>query len=557
MLNHLLVKNFALVEDLSIDFSDKFNVLTGETGAGKSIIVDALALLLGGRAQTELIRSGTEKAILEGAFFIPNSHHVWNYLRALEIENEDSESTLVLSREIALNGRNMCRINGRSFTLGQYQQVGLAIVDIHGQHDHQALLQGDKHLSLLDKYGNQEHQLLKEEVKRKYERYLSSKKEYEELKTSEKERLQKIDYLEFQLAEIKEAQIKQGEFEELARDVKLLTHAEKINENLHSAYEQLLGGERGVSSYDLLSKALSNLHELQDFDVTFKELIAQLEPALYLLEESASQIRKFYEELDYSPQRLAESEDRLHFLRNLCKKYGPNIEDVLLHAQNLAIELEKWVSSSVRSEELEVTVKKDYEEYDQAAEKLSDNRKKIAALIETKVIAELRDLAMADVQFEVKFFLNEPSAQGLERAEFFISPNPGEPLLPVAKIASGGELSRIILALKIIMAEIDEIGTLVFDEIDAGIGGKTVQKVAEKLARISKSQQVICVTHSPIIAASADRHLLLEKEVKDGRTRTIIHNIRAEDRIEELARMLGGDNPSLELKKYAQKIIKK
>mgnify|MGYP000954773518 FL=1 len=555
MLNHLLVKNFALVEDLAVDFSDNFNVMTGETGAGKSIIIDALALLLGGRAQAEFIRTGTEKAIIEGVFYLPDTHNIWEFLRELEIEQEDS--VLVLSREISLNGRNVCRINGRMFTLGQYQQVGLAIVDIHGQHDHQLLLQGDKHLYLLDKFGGQEHHLLKQEVKEKYESYLHIKRELQELRASEKERLQKIDYLSFQRDEIKQAQIQSGEFEELAQEVKLLAHAGKINENLHCAYEQLFGGENGISAYDFLSKALNNLQELQDFAPPLQEMFAQLEPALYLIEETASQIRDFKDELDYSPVRLEECENRFYLLKNLCKKYGPTIEDVLLHVQKVEIELEKWLSSSERLADLENKVKQSYEEYRQAAAALSAQRKNIAETIQKKAVTELVELAMPHVQFEVKFFPCEPSLQGLEQVEFYISPNPGEPLLPVAKIASGGELSRIILALKIIMAEIDEIGTLVFDEIDAGIGGKAAQKVAEKLERISTCQQVICVTHSPLIAAIADRHLLLEKVTEEGRTRTIIHQLNEAERIEELARMLGGDNPSEELKKHAGKILKR
>jgi len=555
MLEHLFVKNFALVEDLTIDFSDNFNVLTGETGAGKSIIIDALALLLGGRAQTEFIRSGTEKAVLEGTFFIPNSPFVWELLHEMGIEDEDS--TLVLSREISLNGRNVCRLNGRVFTLGQYQQLGLALVDLHGQHAHQTLLQGDKHLDLLDKFGGLAHQQLKQEVKEKYERYLVIKKELEELRASEKERLQKIDYLNFQSEEIKQAKIKLGELEELTKEVQILVHAEKISENLYLAYQQLFGEEKGVAAYDLLSKALDNLYELKELDSSLKNLAAQLEPALYLIEETALQIREYREEIDYSPTRLEQSENRLHFLKDLCKKYGPSIEDVLLHAQKVETELQKWHSSSERLEQLQGEVKKYLEEYETTAKTLSQKRKKLAETLEIKVIAQLVELAMPDIRFAIKFLSSEPSAQGLEQVEFLISPNPGEPLLPVAKIASGGELSRIMLALKTIMAETDGIGTLVFDEIDAGIGGKAVQKVAEKLERISKSQQVICVTHSPLVAAIADRHLLLEKKVEKGRTRTIIQLLDEEERVEELARMLGGENPSADLKKHASKILKR
>jgi DNA repair protein RecN (Recombination protein N) len=555
MLEQLVVKNFALVEDLTIDFSDNFNVLTGETGAGKSIIIDALALLLGGRAQSEFIRSGTDKAILEGVFHFSSGHFVWELLAEMGIENE--ESFLVLSRELSLNGRNLCRINGRIFTLKQYQKVGLAIVDIHGQHDHQSLLQADKHLTLLDKFGNTEHHQLRRAVQEKYERYLALKREFEELKGSEKERLQKQDFLNFQWTEIQQAQIKPGELEELTKEVKVLAHAEKINENLHLAHQQLFAGESGISAYDLLSKALSNLHPLEDLDPALEKLATQLEPALYLLEEVALEIREYRERIDYSPTRLEQSEERLHLLKDLCKKYGPTIEDVLLYAQKVKVELEKEFSSAERVKKLETEGVQVLEEYNLQAKVLSGKRKKLAKELEAKVTQELLELAMPHIRFAVDFSLNEPSAQGIDRVEFLISPNPGEPLLSVAKIASGGELSRIMLALKTIMAEKDEIGTLVFDEIDAGIGGKAAQKVAEKLARISQSQQVICVTHSPLIAAIADCHLLLEKEVEKGRTRTIIYVLKEEERAEELARMLGGENPSAELKKYAGKILKK
>lgn len=553
MIERILIKNFALIEDLTIDFSGNFNVLTGETGAGKSIVVDALSVLLGGRAQSEFIRSGTEKAILEGVFFLPEDHTVWGILR--EMGFEDEESTLILSREISLNGRNICRVNGRSVTLGQYRQIGLAIVEIHGQHDHQSLLQADKHLSFLDKFGGLEHLQLTKKVKESYDKYLTIKRELEELKASEKERLQRIDFLNYQLEEIKEAKIKSGELEELTKEVNILAHAGKISESLNLAYQQIFGGERGTSAYDLLSKALGNLHDIRKLDKSLEELTNQLEPALYILEESASQIRQYLEEIEYSPARLNESEKRLQHLKDICKKYGPSIEDVLTYAQKATKELEKWTTSSARLEELVEALSKQLEEYRAKAEVLSERRKTLAQTLENKVIDELVELAMPHVHFSVGFVPCEPTAQGLELVEFLISPNPGEPLLPVAKIVSGGELSRIMLALKTILAEIDGIGTLIFDEIDSGIGGKAAQKVADKLEKISRSQQVICVTHSPFLAALADHHFLLEKVVDQGRTMTKVFQLDLEERVEELARMLGGENPSNDLKKHALKIL--
>lgn len=554
MLEYIAVKNFALIEELHIHFSGSFSVLTGETGTGKSMIIDALALLLGGRAQAELIRSGTDKAVVEGVFSLPSADGLRILLEELDLVNE--EQTLIMSRELSLNGRNICRINGRIMTLGQYRLIGMVLVDIHGQHDHQALLQEEKHLEFLDLYGGPEHLRLKNEVKILYEDYLETKKQLEALKATEQERLQKIDFLTYQIEEIKQAHIQKGELEELTREVNVLANASKISENLGQAYEQLFGGDRENSAYDLASKALANLQEIKQMDPSLANLVAQLEPALYLLEEGAMQIRDYLEGLDYSAQKLEQSEKRLHLLQDLCKKYGHNLEEVLAYGEKISAELEKWLSSSERIEELGLECAQKRDEYQQKAKLLSGRRKELGQKLEVQVTTQLIDLAMPNVLYSVGFVPTQPSVNGFEQVQFLICPNPGEPLLPVAKIASGGELSRIMLALKTILAEIDGIGTLVFDEIDSGIGGKAAQKVADKLVEISKSQQVICVTHSPLIAALADHHLVLEKEVVAGRTHTHVHELTEKERIDELARMFGGEAPSADLKNYAQKILK-
>ncbi|HOB81503.1 MAG TPA: DNA repair protein RecN [Peptococcaceae bacterium] len=556
MLEYLSIKNFALIEDLQIHFSSNFNVLTGETGTGKSIIIDALSLLLGGRAQAEYIRTGTEKALVEGVFSLPAGDPFWKQIDEWDLRNEDR--TLILSREISLNGRNICRINGRILTLAQYRQIGLALVDIHGQHAHQSLLQEDKHRQLLDSFGGPEHLQFLSKVKELYQEYVALQKEWEALKLSEKERLQKIDFLQYQLNEIKGARIQKGEMEELAREVNILANAEKISASLAKAYEALFSGDRGNSAYDLAGKAISNLREIEHLDGSFKQLLSQLEPVLYMLEDGASQIKNYLEEMDYSPERLEESEKRLHFLQDLCKKYGADLEEVLAYAEKISAELEQLHSSSERGGQLALNCEKKQAEYQAQAESLSSKRKELGRKLEEQVTAQLIELAMPHVRFAVSTIPTPPAAYGLEQVAFLICPNPGEPLLPVAKIASGGELSRIMLALKTILAKIDGVGTMVFDEIDAGIGGQAAQKVAEKLAEISASQQVICVTHSPLIAALADHHLVIQKEVTPaGRTLTKVFELREKERIDELARMFGGENPSGDLKKYAEKILKR
>lgn len=555
MLERLSIKNFALIEEVSLSFCDNLNILTGETGAGKSIVIDAVGLLLGGRAQAEFIRSGAEKAYLEGVFRLTPKHHVAEILADLGLELE--EDTLVLSRELAVNGRNSCRINGRTLALSQYRLVGLSIVDIHGQHDHQALLQAETHLELLDKFGGAESLKQLQDLKSKYDNWQSLSQELQEIRRREKERLQRIDFLHYQIAEIEQAKLRQGELAELGQEATLLVNAEKIVMNLNAAYRHLFSDERSLAAYDRLGKAISSLEEISKYDPKLADIVGGLEPLLYQLEDSSAEIRNYLDTIEYSPERLEAVESRLQLLKDLCKKYGPEEENVIQFLINAKEELAKWEKSGERAEELEQLVAEAEKEYSLRAKELFQTRKKIAGFLEEQVTAELVDLAMPHVKFAVSFKTGEPTAKGFDQVEFLISPNPGEPLLPVAKIASGGELSRIILALKTIIAHLDGIGTLIFDEIDTGIGGKAAQKLAEKLTAISNHQQVICVTHSPILAALADYHLHLDKETVDGRTRTIIKLLDQEERVAELVRMLGGDKPTEELVSHARQIMKK
>ncbi len=555
MLQSILIKNFALIEEMRIDYAPDFNVLTGETGAGKSIIIDAVTILLGGRAQTEMVRTGAEKCLIEGVFSLPPHHPAYGILSDLGIEAEDDY--LVLSREISLNGKNTCRVNGRIVTLGNYRLLGGGLVDIHGQHDHQSLLQPEKHLFILDNLGGPEHLARVKEVREKYEKWLSLKKELSYLREKEHERLQKIDFLTYQINEIKEAKLKPGEDVELGREATRLANGEKIANFINTAYNQLFSGERGQSAYDLLSKALDNLQEVNRLDPFLENFLQQLETCLYVIEEVAAELRNYRDNIEFSPARLEQVEKRLQYLKDLTKKYGPSLEDVIVYAEKAELELKNWVGSEERAAELENLVNSAWKLYESGAQKLTTARKKLALQLEEKVIRELKELAMPHANFSVTFLPGEPGPLGMEKIEFYISPNPGEPLLPVAKIASGGELSRIMLALKTITAHLDDVGTLIFDEIDSGIGGKAAQKVAEKLERISKSQQVICVTHSPLIAALADHHLLLEKKVEGGRTRTTVKILSEQERVDEISRMLGGDNQTADLRKHALQILKK
>ncbi|MCR4442245.1 MAG: DNA repair protein RecN [Peptococcaceae bacterium] len=554
MLERLYIKNFALIEELTVVFNENLNVLTGETGAGKSIVIDAVSVLLGGRAQAEYVRTGTDRAVLEGVFYVPAQHPVYRYMEELGLEVEDQ--SIVLAREISLSGKNACRVNGRTLTLGQYRGVGLLIVDIHGQHDHQSLLNPANHVDILDKFGGTEHLQLRKTVKECFNEWKTAREELDSLLAKEQERLQRIDILTYQLKEIDGAKLKPGEDEELKKEAILLANAEKIIHNVQAAYLNLFGGEKGLSAYDLVSKALANINEVKKVDPSLEKLFAQLETSLYVLEETAGELRKYRDETEFSPQRLEEVEKRLQAIRDLGKKYGPTVKEVLEFREKAQAELAMWQNSVQRAEELESRVRLLREAYEEKAARLSTARKEQAKKLESKVIGELNELAMPDARFFVAITDGEGTSKGLDEVEFLISPNPGEPLLPVVKIASGGELSRIMLALKTITADLDEIVTLIFDEIDAGIGGKAAQKMAEKLKRISKSQQVICVTHSPIIAALADHHLLLEKVVEGGRTKTLLRLLEGEERVDELTRMLGGEKQTDDLRKHALQMLK-
>ncbi|MFY9174427.1 MAG: DNA repair protein RecN [Peptococcia bacterium] len=556
MLESLSIKNFALIEEVSLYFCDQLNILSGETGAGKSILVDAVGLLLGGRAQGEFIRTGAEKAFIEGVFRLSErQQQACQLLEELGIEPE--EDLVVMSRELNVNGRNSCRINGRTLPLSQYRLVGQAIVDIHGQHDHQALLQAENHLEILDRFGGGELSNSLADLETKFASWQNIRRELKEINRREKERLQRIDFLQYQIKEIEEADLKRGELADLTTEANILANGEKIASGLSLAYNCLFRGEGGSSAYDQLGSTVAALQEISKYDPEIANILEQIEPLLYQLEDISTAIRKYKEGIEYSPERLEEVERRRQLLKDLCKKYGPEEEDVLNFLSQAKEELAGWGKSEELAVELEEQAQKVEQEYYSLAQEVSAQRREIAANLESRVVEELIDLAMPDVQFAVSFRDGDGTAKGIDQVEFLISPNPGEPLLPVAKIASGGELSRIILALKTISAHFDGIGTLIFDEIDTGIGGKAAQKLAEKLGTISQHQQVICVTHSPILAALADRHLFLDKETVGGRTRTIVKDLTEEERVQELVRMLGGDKATEELVKHARQIMKK
>lgn len=554
MLERLYIKQFAIIDELAIDFEAPFTVLTGETGAGKSIIIEAVAILLGGRAQSEMIRYGSDRAYIEGVFSLPQDHEVMRYLLQ-EHFAELTEDPLILSREFGTDRRNLCRINGRTVTLSQYKQVALGLVDIHGQHDYQQLMQSQKQLGILDAYGGRELLDLRTEVGKAFSQWQALEHKIKEAQEKQKALLAQKDFLKFQLDEIDQAKLQPDEDDALNSEIRRLSHGDRIMKNLQKAYEQMFGASDAPSAYDMLGKALNYLRDLGKYDPALTELYDSLEPASYILDEAARRISSYQDQLDVSPKRLEDAENRLYRIKSLCKKYGDTVLDVLEHRERVAAELQALENWEDQEKSREGERKEISQRYISLAQKLHELRCETGARLETSVDAELKDLAMESARFQTNIQSAAPGAAGTDSAEFLISSNAGEAYLPLAKIASGGELSRIILAMKRILASMDSSDTMIFDEIDSGIGGKTVHAVADKLWTISRNQQVICVTHAAAIAAKANQHLLLVKEEAGGRTQTGVKVLNPQERISELARMLGGDSQSPELQAHAQGLL--
>lgn len=555
MLLDLKVKNFALIEKLEINFKKGLNVLTGETGAGKSIIIGALEMLLGGRASREVIRSGKEKAYIEAVYEPEKLDLINKKLKEYGIEPE--EDILLLSREIKRTGRNRSRINGQLATLTMVSNVSSYLVDIHGQHEHQSLLDVKLHLDFLDDFIGKKIISLKEKVNDKYKQIKNINNRLQEMKIDEGEKARELDLLDFQINEIEKANLKTGEFEKLEKEYKKLSNAEDIFATTGMIYNDINGDDFNNNGIlDKIGHYMTELDSLKEYDDKIDKFHSQMENIYYSLQDLGYEIREYNENLDFNKKRLKEIEDRLDTINNLKKKYGESIEEILKYNQKMKKKRDELVSQEELIKELKEKRKSIKTEYYKKAEKLSEIRKNYAKKLEEKIKDELTDLAMEDVLFKVRFEEKELASDGIDEIEFMISPNPGEDLKPLAKIASGGELSRIMLAFKKIIAEIDKVDTLIFDEVDSGVGGKTAQKMAEKLAVIGSKRQVICITHLPQIASMGDNHFYINKTAKNGKTYTNINKLDGEEKPKELARMLGGVKMTDTTLEHAEEMIK-
>ncbi|MGE5576369.1 MAG: DNA repair protein RecN [Syntrophothermus sp.] len=578
MLRELHIENFALVDRLDLAFSEGFNVLTGETGAGKSIIIDAVSMLLGGRASVDYIRSGAETARIDGAFDLSPGAPVWQMLLELGLIDEPGEpagaagttveDTLILSREISRTGKSRCRVNGRAVTLQVFSDLGRDLVDLHGQHEHQSLLMTSRHLFYLDAFGGQSLADLKARVADLHRRFRDLNREIRDLEQNEAERARREDLLRFQHQEISSARLSEGEEEELVRQRLILQNGEKLLAQVQRAYQALYDGGETAAALDQVAVAQESLAEMTRVDPSLAPSQEMLQTALFQIEEVARILGGYRERIETDPERLAEVEERLDLINRLKRKYGGTVAEILAFGRKVALELESLTNSDQRRQELQVELQAVAGDLAQAALKLSGERRRLAGELEKKVEAELADLNMAKTRFVISLE-REPDPEGLEvegqrlrvgangidQVEFLFSANPGEAPRPLAKIASGGEMSRVMLALKGLMAQADQIPTLIFDEIDTGISGRTAQAVAEKLCRLAKQRQVISVTHLPQIASMATTHFFIEKSQEQERTLTHVRPLAEEERVEELARLLGGAQVTGTTLQHAREMI--
>ena len=553
MLSLLHIENIALIQSADIRFEPGFNVLTGETGAGKSIVIDSIGAVLGERTSRELIRTGAKSALVTAVFTqVPT-------LPWLE-ENgfPTGEEELLLQRELQGDGRNVCRIDGKLVTVAQLRELGRQLLNIHGQHDGQQLLDPASHLGYLDQFGG--CQPLLEDYQEAYRRWHGIRREMDKLQMDEAERSRRVDTLNYQIQELERAQLKAGEDEELSARRTLLRSAGRLMEAVQSAEFALSGDEDRDGACSLIAQAEGEVQGVSSISPELGELSEKLTALRCAADDAADTLRDLSRSFDFSPGELDQVEERLDLLYRLRKKYGPTVEDMLSYLDRCRKELDQIQYADDTLARLEKDLKKAQKEAARRGEVLSQARREAAGALQARVQEELRQLDMPKVQFQTEFTPKGGEAgmdeTGLDEVQFLMSANLGEALKPIQKVASGGELARIMLALKNVLAEGDQIGTLVFDEVDTGVSGRAAQKVAEKMAQVARGKQVLCVTHLPQIAAMADTHFSVQKGEREGRTYTRLERLDRSQRREELARLIGGASITPSLLESAEELLR-
>ena len=520
MIDHISIKNFATIESTEIDFKDGLNIITGETGSGKSIVIEAVSLALGSRADSSYVRTGADKAIIQ-----------------LSATSGDEE--LVLTREISAAGKNLCRINGEIVTLSQLNAMASKLADVHGQYDNQSLLNPDYHIVLLDSYKHDRTDKLKEDTAEKYTSYIKARKELAHLLSVEKENARKLDFYKFEEAEIEKAHLLPGEDESLQERISLLQNSEKIYENINKAYQVMY--EETPSVMEGLNMSIKSIEEISSCSGKISALSEEFSDIYYRLEDICRQLGDLRGSITFSPEELDEAILRMDLIENLKKKYGSSIEEILEYQEKLQKQLSIAENMDEEKRRLMLNLKEAKQQLIESCSLLSEKRKAKALELETAIQTELIDLNFKDAQVKISVEqLSEPTESGMDKVEIFIPTNRGESLKPLAKIVSGGEMSRIMLAFKNIISSYDMIPTLIFDEIDNGISGITASIVGKKLREISKSHQIICITHLPQIAACGDNNYKVYKDSDDTSTFTHVESLSSQQKVEEIARLLGG-----------------
>lgn len=554
MLLSLTIRNIALMDEMQVEFDSGLHVFTGETGAGKSILVDSIALLLGGRAQKELIRTGCDKARVEGLFDLADCPAARALLQEQGLAQEDAENELVLAREITAQGRSACRVNGALTPLSQYQQLTGLLMDIHGQHEHQHLMDERQHLAFLDHSGGSEHQALLTETQARCEEWLACRRGLEQLRAQAAQAGERMELLQMRRKELKAARLIPGEEDDLSRERERFRHMEKIEQGLRDAYEAVYDGAEPAAQ--ALREAVNALGPIESLDEAYAALRARLDGLYYEAEDIGLTLRDMLSRLDSDPERLEEIQARLDLLRRLSRKYGgASTAEMARKLQEIEKELASFENLDDQLEQAARREKALAQAYQQAAARLTASREALARQFERDMEQQLKELNMAGTRFSVQLQPCAPGPRGNETAVFRIAPNRGEDLQPLSKIASGGELSRMMLAIKSVSARREGVPSMIFDEIDTGISGRAAQVVGEKMAAIARERQVLCVTHLQQIAALADRHYLVEKFFDGERTRTRLTLLSGEARVNEIARMLGGDPESARV--HAREMLKK
>lgn len=548
MLELLHIENIAIIEAADIEFAPGFNALTGETGAGKSIVIDSLSAVLGQRTSRELIRTGAEKAFVSAAF----SGMAPELTEALGIQPE-ADGTLLLQREIQTDGKNVCRVNGRPVTVGQLRALGARLLNIHGQHDGQQLLDEEQHIVYLDSFGRVESLAIT--YAGKYKNFTDIRRQIGALQMDEAEKARRVDTLQYQIEELRRAKLKPGEEEELTARRGMLRNAEKFLDAVAGADYALNGDDSGGGALSALRQAQDALGGVRHLDDAFGQLYERLGEAYSEVYDIAATVEDKRGELDVSPGELDRVESRMDLLYRLKKKYGATVEDMLDYQARCEAELAQIEDAGDTLARLEQALSKAEKGARQAAQALSDARKAAAERLTAQILAELQQLDMGKIRFAVDFAEKPLDSDGMDTVRFLMSANVGEELRPIHKIASGGELARIMLAMKNVLSEQDHVGTMVFDEVDTGVSGRAAQKVAEKMARISRRKQVLCVTHLPQLAAMADTHFSVEKGERGGRTYTEVRRLDREQRRRELARLTGGSHVSQTMLDGAEELL--